>query len=104
MRAALEVYTFASGVVCDHHANDRIRIERGDGRTSSFASNTAMNYDDRCRLPYPRGDLLLQIFEGVLRFSEDDDLPPEPSRSIQHKRFIEYRFEFAPLCVPSREF
>src|ERR1700738_4831629 len=103
MRAALEVDPFAGGAVRDHDANDRIRIESGNGRASGFTSNAAMNHDDRSRFPYPRRDLLLQVFEGVLRFGEDDDLPPEPSRSIQHQRFIEDRLEFAPLCVLSRE-
>src|SRR6266478_1242527 len=84
MRAALEVHTFASGVVRNHHANNRIRIECSDGRASSFASNAAMDHNNRCRLPYPRRNLLLQVFEGIFRLSEDDDLSPQSGGRVQH--------------------
>src|ERR1700693_3404285 len=77
MGAALKIPPPPCGVVRDHYANDRIRIERSDGRASSFASNATMNYNNRCRLPYPCCDLLLQIFQSIFRLSEDDDLPPE---------------------------
>src|SRR5437868_646743 len=64
----LKVHTFAGGVVRDHHANHWIRIERSDGRASGFASNAAMKHNNRCRLPDPRRNLLLQIFKSVFWF------------------------------------
>ena len=79
MRAALEVHALAGGVVGDHHANDRIGVEGGDGRASGLAGDAAMNHDDRWPIADARRDLLLQVFERVLRLGEDDDLAPQAS-------------------------
>ena len=76
MRAALKIYAFSGGIVGDHDANERIGVEGGYGGAAGLAGYAAMDHHDGSRLADSRGDLLLQIFERVLRLGEDDDLAP----------------------------
>ena len=103
MRAALKVHTFAGGIVRDHDANDRIGIERCDSGAACLAGNAAMNHDHGCRLANPRCNLLLQIFERVLRLGEDDDLASQSRRGIQHQGLVEDRFQLPPFGVLPRQ-
>ena len=103
MRAALKVHAFAGGIVRDHDAHDRIRIEGGDGGAACLAGNAAMDHDDGSRLADPRGDLLLQIFERVLRLGEDHDLAPQARCGIEHDRLVEDRFKLSPFGVLPRQ-
>ena len=45
MRAALKVHAFAGGIVGDHHADDRIAVEGGDGGAARLAGDAAMDDD-----------------------------------------------------------
>jgi hypothetical protein len=64
MRAALKVHAFAGGIIGDHDTDNRVRIECGDGRAPGLAGNATMDHNDCGRLPHPRCNLLLQVFEG----------------------------------------
>ena len=46
MRAALKVDALAGSVIRDHHTNDRIGIECGDGRASDPANQQLLNWNN----------------------------------------------------------
>jgi hypothetical protein len=101
MRAALQVHAFARGIVGDHHPHNRVAVERGNCCPASLARYSAMNHDDRRRFANPRRDILRQVVEGVPRFGEDDDLPPEPGGGVEHDRLVQDRLQLAPFGVPA---
>ena len=103
VRPALKVYTFASGIICDHNADRRIRVECCNGSAAGFAGNASMDHNHRCRIADPSDDLLLQVFKCVLRLRKDQDLSTKACSLIQHHRLIEDRFQFAPLGVLARK-
>ena len=76
VRAALKVDAFAGCIVGDHDADDGIAVEGCDRGASRFAGDAAMDDDDAIR-PDGGRNLLLKVFQGISRFSEDDDLAPE---------------------------
>jgi hypothetical protein len=88
---ALKIDAFAGGVVRDHHANNRVGIECGNGRAPRFAGNAAMHDDYGRGVAKPGGNFLLQVFERVLGLGEDQDFPPQASRWIEHDRFVKDR-------------
>src|SRR4051794_37504844 len=89
VRTTLKVYTFASGVISNHDADQWIRVECCNGGATGFAGNAAMDHNHRCRIADPGHDLLLQVFKRVLRLRKDQDLSPKACRLIQHHRLIE---------------
>src|SRR6266508_5514982 len=97
MRAALKIHAFAGGIVCDHYANERIGIDCSDGGASCLAGNAAMDHNDSSRLANPGGYLLLQVFERIFRFCEDDNLAPQARSGLQHQGLIKDRFELPPF-------
>jgi hypothetical protein len=68
--------------------DDRVRIEGGDSGTPGFSCNPSMNDDHGSRVADPGRNLLLQVFEGVLGFGEDQDFPAQPRCWIEHERFV----------------
>src|SRR4051812_48967310 len=73
VRAALKVHTFASRIVRNHYADNRVRIEGGDSCAPGFSCNAPMDDNHCCRVAKPSNNFLLQVFERVLGLSKDQN-------------------------------
>ena len=83
--AALKVYTFPGGVVGNHHADDWIRVERGDGGTASLPRDATMNDYDGSRITHPGDNFVLEIF-NVLCPVKISIFTPKPRGDVEHDR------------------
>ena len=99
VRATLEVHTLTSGVVRNHHADERIGVEGSDGCATGLPRDATMDDDHRSRVAHAGGDLLLKVFQRVLWLSEDQDFAAQAGGLVEHDRVVEDRLELPPLCV-----
>ena len=95
---ALEVDAFAGRIVRDHHRDLRVVHERLHHLAPVRAPDPAVDHDHRL-VPAEAGpDPAREVFEGVARLGEDDELSPPPV-GAGHERVIEEARELEPLRI-----